>query len=291
MKFLKKLGGILLTFLPFIVTMGIQLLISLPVTFYYYLIVMSTNELPATFEGIMEWLMYDMIYGDYGVVVTICWGIASMITFMLWYRKQQKTRTSVPLKQSVNITSIAGLVLMVFGLQVSIQYFYTCLEMMRPEWFVEYNQMMNFANYSYPAMIAMTLYSIFIAPIHEEFLIRGVTQNFAQKAMPFWIANILQAVIFGVLHMNLIQGSYAFLVGLLLGYIMYKCKNIWIPIIFHFLFNLFGNIIPLRFLNSNASSAYTLVIIIGVSIMCAGILLFEVSINNRDVALGIKQKN
>lgn len=288
MKFLRKIGQIVLTFVPFIVTMGLQLIITIPVTFYYFLIVMSNTDVPSDFDGMMNWLMNEMLYGDYGVIVTICWGIASLITFICWYRKQQNKKEIVPLKQSVNLSSIGGLVLMVAGLQISIQYLYTYIEMIYPEWFYEYNELMNLGHYSMPAMIAMYLYSIFVAPVHEEFLIRGVTQNFAKKAFPFWLANFAQALIFGVLHMNLIQGSYAFLVGLLIGYIMHKAKNIWIPIFFHFFFNLFGTIIPLKLLGENADSAYILVIAIGIAIMSAGIVLFELTINNRDIALGIK---
>lgn len=289
MKILKKIGQILLCFLPFVVTMGLQVIITIPVTFYYFLIVLSTQEVPATFEGIMEWMMTEMLYGDYGVVVTICWGIASLITFIFWYRKQRNKKDIVPLKKSVNLSSIGGLVLMVAGLQISIQYLYTYIEMLRPEWFEAYNELMNLGHYSMVATIAMFIYSIFIAPVHEEFLIRGVTQNFAKKALPFWLANFVQAIIFGVLHMNIIQGSYAFLVGLLIGYVMHKSKNIWIPIFFHFFFNLFGTIVPLKLLGENADSAYVLVITIGIAIMSAGIVLFELTINNRDIALGMKE--
>lgn len=289
MKILRKIGQIILTFLPFMVTMGLQVIMTIPVTFYYFLIVMSTQNIPGDINAMLDWMMTEMLYGDYGVIVTICWGIASLITFIFWYRKQRNKKDIVPLKQSVNIYSIGGLSLMVAGLQISIQYLYTYIEILYPEWFVEYNELMNLGHYSMPAVIAMYIYSVIIAPIHEEFLIRGVTQNFAKKAFPFWLANIVQAAIFGVLHMNIIQGSYAFLVGLFIGYVMHKAKNIWIPILFHFFFNLFGTIVPLKLLGENADSAYVLVIAIGIAILSAGIVLFEFTINNRDIALGIKE--
>ncbi len=289
MKFWKKFGQTLLCFVPFAVTMALQLIITIPVTFYYILVVVATQELPTDPIGIANWLTDEMLNGDFGVIVTICWGIASLITFVCWYCKQRKKMDLVPLKKSVNLSSIGGLVLMVAGLQISIQYLYTYIEMLKPEWFETYNQLMNMGHYSMPAMIAMFIYSIIVAPVHEEFLIRGVTQNFAKKAFPFWLANFVQAFIFGVLHMNFIQGSYAFLVGLLIGYVMHKSKNICIPILFHFFFNLFGTIVPLKLLGENADSAYVLVIAIGIAIMSAGIVLFELTINNRDIALSTKE--
>lgn len=289
MKVLKKIGQILLCFLPFIVTMALQLLITIPVTFYYFLVVISTHEVPSSMEGLLQWITYEMLYGDFGIIVTICWGIASLITFICWYSKQKKNMDLLPLRKSVNMSAIGGLALMVAGLQIAIQYLYTYIEMLRPDWFVQYNQLMNLGHYSFPAVIAMYIYSVLVAPVHEEFLIRGVTQNFAKKAFPFWLANIVQAFLFGILHMNFIQGSYAFIVGLLIGYVMHKSKNICIPILFHFFFNIFGTLVPLKLLGKNASSAYVLVIFIGVAIMCAGIVFFKVSINNRDLALSAEE--
>lgn len=288
-KIFKKIGQILLCFLPFIVTMGIQIIISFPVTFYYMWFVAATKQLPNNTDELVNWILTDMLTGDYAVIATACWGIASLITFFFWYHKQQGKKESIPLKQSVNLYSIGGLVLMVCGLQLAIQYLYSFIEFLKPEWFYAYNQLMSMENYSSVGMVIMVLYGVIVAPIHEEYLVRGVTMNYAKKAMPFWIANLLQAFIFGFLHMNLIQGSYAFIIGLLLGYVMHRAKNIWIPIIFHFFFNAFGSFIPLSLLNTESASAYLLVTIIGVCIMSAGIILFELTIKNRNIALGVKE--
>ena len=51
--------------------------------------------------------------------------------------------------------------------------------------------------------------------------------------MPFMAANILQAVLFGIYHMNLIQGIYAFVLGFILGYTAEYFHSIWAAVLLH----------------------------------------------------------
>jgi membrane protease YdiL (CAAX protease family) len=46
-------------------------------------------------------------------------------------------------------------------------------------------------------------------------------------------ANILQAVLFGIYHMNLIQGVYAFVLGIILGFTAEYFHSIWAAILLH----------------------------------------------------------
>lgn len=57
------------------------------------------------------------------------------------------------------------------------------------------------------------------APLAEELVFRGVIQSRLERAMPVWIAIVLQAVLFGFIHGTPVQIGYAFLMGLLFGYI------------------------------------------------------------------------
>lgn len=60
------------------------------------------------------------------------------------------------------------------------------------------------------------------APVAEELVFRGVIQSRLERAMPVWIAIVLQAVLFGFIHGTPVQIGYAFLMGLLFGYIRYR---------------------------------------------------------------------
>ena len=55
----------------------------------------------------------------------------------------------------------------------------------------------------------------------------------AQNIMPFMAANVLQAVLFGVYHMNWIQGVYAFVLGMILGFTARYFNSLWAAILLH----------------------------------------------------------
>ena len=84
----------------------------------------------------------------------------------------------------------------------------------------------------------MLLDVFLLAPIAEELLFRGLIFNYAKKSMPVVFALLLQGLLFGLYHGNLIQGTYAFLLGILLGIIVLKTKTVISSIIFHISLNL-----------------------------------------------------
>ena len=87
---------------------------------------------------------------------------------------------------------------------------------------------------------ALTVYTMLLAPFVEELIFRGLTLKILEKSFPFWVANILQALYFGIIHGNIIQSSYAFFAGLLFGAVMYKYKSLKCVIWCHFFVNFLG---------------------------------------------------
>lgn len=82
------------------------------------------------------------------------------------------------------------------------------------------------------------LAAVCMAPIGEELLCRGVCLHFGKKAIgKFWYANILQALLFGILHMNWVQGVYAFVIGLVLGILVERYESLLPAMIVHFIIN------------------------------------------------------
>lgn len=82
---------------------------------------------------------------------------------------------------------------------------------------------------------------VILPPLVEETVFRGLIMHYLKSAgICFWIVNLIQALLFGIYHGNLIQGLYAFCIGLLLGYLAVRYDSLIIPIVVHALFNLFG---------------------------------------------------
>ena len=89
--------------------------------------------------------------------------------------------------------------------------------------------------------IAWAVSTLILPPILEETVFRGlILQYLGKTGAKFFAANIIQAVFFGIFHMNLVQGFYTFFLGLLLGYLAYRYDSILVPMAMHFFYNLFG---------------------------------------------------
>lgn len=84
--------------------------------------------------------------------------------------------------------------------------------------------------------LPMWLYVCLAAPVTEELLFRGLL---LRSIAPFGkkFAIVVTAVLFGLYHGNPIQTPYAFLVGLILGYVAMEYNVIW-AMILHMMNNL-----------------------------------------------------
>lgn len=80
-----------------------------------------------------------------------------------------------------------------------------------------------------------------VPALMEEFGCRGVIMGSLRK-FGDGFAVLVSALLFGLLHGNFIQIPFAFLVGLVLGYITIKSGSIWIAVAVHF-FNNFVSVV------------------------------------------------
>ncbi len=84
-------------------------------------------------------------------------------------------------------------------------------------------------------MAAFVLYAVQLAvfaPLVEEFVFRGaIMQSLRQFGDTF--ALVISSLIFAMLHMNMVQFPYAFLMGLTIGYFVLRTSSIWTGIFIH----------------------------------------------------------
>lgn len=96
-----------------------------------------------------------------------------------------------------------------------------------------------------PSMIANVCV---IFPIIEELVFRGLLLGVLKRFIPFVIANVTQALAFGIYHGNIVQGIYAFILGMFIGFICYITGSILYTCVLHMSINSAGmvieNIIP-----------------------------------------------
>ena len=73
-------------------------------------------------------------------------------------------------------------------------------------------------------------------PVGEELLLRGLILHFLKKKTKY--ANLIQAIIFGILHLNPIKFIYTTISGIFFGNVRLKPNPIWWIILLHSTFNL-----------------------------------------------------
>ena len=159
---------------------------------------------------------------------------------------------------ATNDVSFAKSLALLLVIGVSAQFFVggilEIVELLFPEAMAEYSKFMEDTSVGVFAIVSALSIAV-LAPINEEIVCRGVMFEYAMRAMSpgwnvtdgaryravsaraFWIANTLQALAFGVLHMNLIQGGYAFVLGAVLGWVFWRTGKLRYPIILHFAMN------------------------------------------------------
>ncbi len=72
-----------------------------------------------------------------------------------------------------------------------------------------------------------------MAPIVEELLFRGLIYKRMRNHVSPLFSSLISATMFGLIHGNLVQFIYAFLVGMIICWVYETFKSIWAPIIFH----------------------------------------------------------
>ncbi len=108
----------------------------------------------------------------------------------------------------------------------------TLIEPYFKELFAEYGKLVDTitgVNSSWILLLAV----IVVAPIGEELLFRGVIQGYGLKNFAPVLAIGLQALIFGLYHGNIIQGVYAFFMGVVLGFVAHKTQTILTSMVLH----------------------------------------------------------
>ncbi len=237
---MNKASAFFQSFLPFILYIAIQVVVNIIITSIYSIrSIMEGNG--SMLLTLLEELPSDSAYIQ---MVSVIFGIIVFILFTIWYRRVFVR----PLKSKqrkywsgISFQVIIAIIFLAFGLQYVAQLITNGIAHIFPTLMDNYNQLMTDAGFD--SMSAMLiLYTIILAPIIEELTFRGLTMRFARQWLPFWGANIFQAALFGIIHLNVIQGIYAFCLGLFFGWVAKTSHSIKHSILLHIIFNFLGSI-------------------------------------------------
>lgn len=162
--------------------------------------------------------------------------------------------------------------------EVSPRMLLVCIPLVLSAMFVlnAFNEWMNLPNWGEDAFLGMSrsvwgVLAIAVgAPLVEELLFRGAVMNslhragYGPRAMIVW-----SALIFGVFHLNPAQIPFAFLLGLLLGWLYYRTGSLLPGMLCHFINNSLGVVL----LRSDHADARLVDLVGGTGPLCVGIAL------------------
>lgn len=82
-------------------------------------------------------------------------------------------------------------------------------------------------------MVIEILAVVILAPIAEELVFRGLVFRRLRENTSFKMAAFISALFFALYHGNLVQGVYAFMLGLLMAFVCERFKSVLASIVFH----------------------------------------------------------
>ena len=229
---MKKAGGYLKSTLPLIVMLLIQFGASI-IMLLRYIVLYGLEKGTQLYSG--ETLSVVFIADMMALGVMGIWYYAGVVN--------RKKRLEIPKEQSLlGAKDVGLLVVLAVGMQFAIGMLLAVWNLFSPELIEEYSNMMEDAGIGTQGILTVLAVGI-IGPITEELVFRGLSIEYLKRTgAAFWVINVLQALYFGIAHLNPVQGAYAFLIGLICGYVVMKYRTLWAGIAFHMAFNLYSQV-------------------------------------------------
>lgn len=215
--------------------------------------------------------------------------------FITWYyfafvEKRGIRETLYSHTQRLSPACFGWIVLLGFAVQHVISLLMAAIYAIMPSAMDQYTEMIDSSGISqYSILWAVS--TLILPPIVEEIIFRGlILQYLGRAGARFLVANLIQAVLFGVFHMNFVQGIYTALLGFLLGWLAYRYDSILVPMVLHAIFNLFGTVLvdlESRFL---PDIVLTLIILGSVPLLVITILMIHFGVGEKKKKIGEVQQ-
>lgn len=246
-QFWKRTGGwAAMCVLTLLISLAMQVLAGMVISVVYSMIagfqagLMGITDMAQLQEFIMNKTMSAI------PVAVFIYQIAALPIFGVWLYFQTGRQKPLRITKVFRLKTVAVVVLSGLAWCVASNTFVLLAQYIAPDITAQYLEMMEMAGFGSSILVVIT--SVLIAPVGEELLCRGLIFYYAKRSVAhmenrtgaFWIANSIQALMFAVMHGNLIQGLYAFFIGLALGWMTERYHSLYPAMLAHLVINLFS---------------------------------------------------
>ncbi len=208
----------------------------------FYVIVFLVVQLIVQFAGAgiysavtdtsFQLIMTGMVTGDFSGLLIMLNFISSILTLLIfvlakWTPLERGYLASKPWG------TLSWVVLFTLGSIMPLEWLYEQMEIVMPEHYEKLFEGIMAKPYGYLAIGIL-------APLVEEMVFRGAVLRRLLDVLngkKHWIAIILSAALFGLVHGNLAQGIHAFILGCVLGWMYYRTKSIVPGVVLHWVNN------------------------------------------------------
>lgn len=242
---MKKVKLLFSSFLPVIASLAIQIGVMVVISFWFSvvstirLIIEGVSDPEQLVSGVTT-LLLDPLYNDVLMGATF---IALVVFFLIWYKKQKDRPVPVAFDEVFCIRNLAIFLFAGLAVQIAVS---MCLNLILPLFPRTYDNYMQIIESLIGGNVIVSVISTaLLAPVAEEIIFRELMMKKLRRVFPFWFANIVQALAFGIYHLNIVQGIYAFLLGLLFGYLAYRMKSVWASVMLHGVVNASGLVLDI----------------------------------------------
>ena len=248
----RKIKAIVFALLPFVLIEVIQVAASIFMSqiavglYVYHFHGITMQEFLDGLKG--QDVVNVILYGTYLIYEVVALIVFGVYYYQHFYKKSSKKynrngfidmrfpEPNVSFRGYNPVKFVVGVILFAVGMLIVVQYMMSALAVLFPMWLAELMQLEEAAGLT--DMTPLTLiYVCIIGPMVEELGFRGLSTEYLRRGFGFWGTCIIQAIIFGVMHMNPMQACYAFVIGLGLGYVYLKTGNIIVTMVLHMVYN------------------------------------------------------
>ena len=237
----KKWTAIAWTALYMAITFMVQLMLSFAYGMIAFFVAFQsagrTMDTGAVQEGI-QYAMGLLTKGWMMILITLLCDMVLMAGFGTWYYFRERQYPFRPnYKSAFSLKNIGYIIVMGVLGQYASNLIATLTGVLIPSAMDSYEDLAQNFDLSTASPVLMILAVCIVGPIAEELVFRGMIFGKLRRAFSFWPAAIISGIMFGVFHMNIMQGVYASVLGVLLAYVYEKTQTIFGSIFFHIVFN------------------------------------------------------
>lgn len=215
----NRMGATLLVYY-LILNVAVTLVVLADACIYIFSGMAKGMEL--SLDGVLTYIMDAATSNGWGYILAI---LAGCVVVLLWKGKDFFFREMFTREKKMTFSVFVMLLCFFIVPQALLQLYATAFEWLLNRFGFSAMAALEMATIT-TDKLGMFLYRSILGPISEELLFRGVLLRLLRPRGK-QAAIVISAIAFGLFHGNLIQIPFAFLVGLVLGYVTVEYSIVW----------------------------------------------------------------